>query len=169
MQINTEESINHRRYLHSQESQVPKLLIEAANLLLVQPGPVLHGRLKKKQRFTLIYVRSFTFLDGINHLLTQRPYFQAEIFHKPLVPQEVARHVGVAVIDQRSEAHREQLQIRILHGPVQSSVANAHVLTANKPQPSTPFNTCAASCKVTIVRLFMGSFSLRYKPADTFI
>lgn len=108
------------------------------------------ARSSKKQRFTLIYVQSFTLLDGINHLLTQRPYFQAEIFHKPLVSQEVARHVGVAVIDQRSEAHREQLQIRILHGPVQRSVANAHVLTANKPRPSTPFKTFAAPCKVTM-------------------
>lgn len=43
-----EDSKNHRRYLHGQESEVSKLLIEAANLLLVQPGLVLHGRLKTK-------------------------------------------------------------------------------------------------------------------------
>lgn len=126
-----EEPKNHRRYLHGQESEVSELLIETANLLLVHPGLVLHGRLKPK-----IYVqkvRSFRFLKRLNHLLTWRPYFQAEIFHKPLVSQEVARHVGVSIVDQRSEAHREQLQIRILHGRVQSGVVSAHVVTANKP------------------------------------
>lgn len=41
-----EESINHRRYLHGQESEVSKLLVEPANLLLVQPGLVLHARLE---------------------------------------------------------------------------------------------------------------------------
>lgn len=63
----------------------------------------------------------------------QRPYFQAKVFHKPLVSQEVARHVGVAIIDQRPEAHREQLQIHILHGGVESAVVNAHVVAANRP------------------------------------
>lgn len=146
-------------------------MIETANLLLVHPGLVLHGCLKTK-----IYVekvRSFTFLKRINHLLTERPYFQAKIFHEPLVSQEVARHVGVAIIDQRSEAHRQQLQIHILHGGVQSAVVNAHVVTANKPggvNCERPLKLLQLPVgKLTIVRLFMGSFSLCYKRADTFI
>lgn len=62
------------------------------------------------------------------------PYFQTKIFHKPLVSQEVARHVSVSIVDQHPEACRQQLQIRILHGWIQGGVVIAHVITANQSQ-----------------------------------
>lgn len=64
--------------LDRQESDVSKLLVETSNLVIMKPCLVLSGCL------------------------------QAEVFHKPLVSQEVAGHVSVPVVDERPQAQREQ-------------------------------------------------------------
>lgn len=42
-------------------------------------------------------------------------HLKSEVLHKPLVSQEVAGHVSVSVVDERSQVQREQLQVNLLH------------------------------------------------------
>lgn len=59
-------------------------------------------------------------------------YLQAEVFHKPLVSQEVAGHVGVSVVDEHPQFQREELQIHILHCWVQSGVIPSNSITSKR-------------------------------------
>lgn len=80
-----------------------------------------------------------------NIFKNQSFYLQAEVFNKPLVSQEIARHVGVSVIDQRPQAQSEQLQVHLLHCLIQDCVLSTNNVTTKKKTTgiiiSGPFKT----------------------------
>lgn len=132
--------INTCSYLHCQESEVSKLLVETSNLLIQNPGQVIWGPLGitfktgvwflffRKEKQTAKYNQKFCFFSKANVY----NYLQAEVFHKPLVPQEIARHVRVSIIDQRPQTQRQQLQVNLLHRLIERCVPIANDVTAEK-------------------------------------
>lgn len=68
---------------------------------------------------------------GVKHI-NKNFNLQAEIFHKPLIPQEVARHVSVSIVDKCPQAQMEQLQVHPLHCWIQSGVLLSNIITTGK-------------------------------------
>lgn len=111
-------------YLDCQKSDVSKLLVETGDLVLMNPYLVLCSHLRRR-----LYVSSGQKKQTKTLHPMKSRYLQAQIFHKPLVSQEVARHIGVSIVDEHSEAQREQLQIHVLHWWIQGGVLRSNILT----------------------------------------
>lgn len=78
-------------------------------------------------------------------------YLQAEVFHKPLVPQEIARHVRVSIIDQRPQTQRQQLQVNLLHRLIEHCVPIANDITAEKAKGIISSACCHVSALTTLL------------------
>lgn len=58
------------------------------------------------------------------------------MFHKPLAPHEVAGHVGVSVVDERTQTQGDQFQVHVLNGWVQVAVLTPDDIAINKRKGS---------------------------------